>query len=135
MSYPDAISAPAPARQRLPPRRLARYKETGLVLAFQLVLLAVLLAGCGFIDEMKGSLEKSQVAAKVIKEAHGWEAQVGGQMLNGKLVVVTVMLDSKQVGEHKVAALEKAVTDVLAKVFQAQPETLLLQIASGQTAN
>jgi NitT/TauT family transport system permease protein len=43
MSYPDAISAPAPSRQRVPARRLARYKETGLVLAFQLVLLAVLL--------------------------------------------------------------------------------------------
>jgi len=99
------------------------------------LFLALLLAGCGFIDEMKGSLEKSQVAAKVIKEAHGWEAQVGGQMLNGKLVVVTVMLDSKQVGEQQVAVLEKAVTDVVAKVFQAQPETLLLQIASGHTAN
>ena len=43
MSYPDAIRAPAPSRQRVPARRLARYKETGLVLAFQLVLLAVLL--------------------------------------------------------------------------------------------
>jgi NitT/TauT family transport system permease protein len=43
MSYPEAISAPAPTRQRVPARRLARYKETGLVLAFQLVLLAVLL--------------------------------------------------------------------------------------------
>jgi NitT/TauT family transport system permease protein len=43
MSYPDAIRAPAPTRQRVPARRLARYKETGLVLAFQLVLLAVLL--------------------------------------------------------------------------------------------
>jgi NitT/TauT family transport system permease protein len=43
MSYPEAIRAPAPTRQRVPARRLARYKETGLVLAFQLVLLAVLL--------------------------------------------------------------------------------------------
>jgi NitT/TauT family transport system permease protein len=43
MSYPGAIRAPAPSRQRVPARRLARYKETGLVLAFQLVLLAVLL--------------------------------------------------------------------------------------------
>jgi NitT/TauT family transport system permease protein len=43
MNYPDAISAPVPSRRRVPPRRLARYKETGLVLAFQLVLLAVLL--------------------------------------------------------------------------------------------
>jgi NitT/TauT family transport system permease protein len=43
MSYPEAIRASAPTRQRVPARRLARYKETGLVLAFQLVLLAVLL--------------------------------------------------------------------------------------------
>src|SRR5215213_4452176 len=44
MSYPEAIRAPAPSRQRVPARRLARYKETGLVLGFQLVLLAVLLS-------------------------------------------------------------------------------------------
>jgi NitT/TauT family transport system permease protein len=43
MSYPEAISVPAPTRRRVPARRLARYKETGLVLAFQLVLLVVLL--------------------------------------------------------------------------------------------
>jgi len=43
MSYPEAISVPVRTRRRVPARRLARYKETGLVLAFQLVLLAVLL--------------------------------------------------------------------------------------------
>jgi len=97
--------------------------------------IAVLAFGCGFIEDMKGSLEKSEVAAKAIKDKHGWDAQVGGQMLNGKLMVVTVTLNSKQVNEHKVAALESAVADIVTEVFRAKPETLLLQVFSGQLAD
>ena len=94
--------------------------------------IAVALVGCGFIEDMKGSLEKSEVAAKAIKDKHGWDAQVGGQMLNGKLMVVTVTLNSKQVGEHKVNVLEGALTETVAEVFKAKPEALLLQVVSGQ---
>jgi hypothetical protein len=93
---------------------------------------AAALCGCGFIEDMKGSVEKSEVAAKAIKDKHGWDAQVGGQMLNGKLMVVTVTLNSKQVNEYKVAVLESAVAETVTDVFKAKPEALLLQVVSGQ---
>lgn len=96
---------------------------------------AMVLAGCGFIDEMKGMMEKGPVVAKAIKDRHGWNAQVGGHMANGKLLVVTVMLNSKEVRDNRVAALEDAVTEVVVREFNGRPETLLLQIASGRLEN
>jgi hypothetical protein len=39
------------------------------------------------------------------------------------------------VNEHKVAALESAVADIVTEVFRAKPETLLLQVFSGQLAD
>jgi major membrane immunogen (membrane-anchored lipoprotein) len=97
-----------------------------------IVLLAVLaLPACGFIDDMKDMMEKGQVASKALKDSYGWSAQVAAQKFDGKLAVVTVMLSAKEVREQRVAALEDAVNEVVARVFQGKPETLLVQIASG----
>lgn len=89
-----------------------------------------LLAGCGFVEDMKGAFEKSQLVSKAIKDKHGWDTQVGWNLHNGKLTQVTVVFQSSDVREQKVAALETAAAEAIAKAFASRPEVIYLQIAS-----
>jgi major membrane immunogen (membrane-anchored lipoprotein) len=98
--------------------------------ALSLVVAIVLLAGCGFVEDMKGMMEKAQAVSKAIKDKHGWETQVGWNLNNGKLTNVTVMFQSKEVREHKVAVLESAAAEAVAKALTLKPETLVVQIVS-----
>jgi major membrane immunogen (membrane-anchored lipoprotein) len=98
--------------------------------AFSFVLSILLLAGCGFVEDMKGMMEKAQAVSKAIKDKHGWETQVGWNLNNGKLTDVTVMFQSKEVREQKVALLESAAAEAVGKTLALTPETLIVQIVS-----
>ena len=98
--------------------------------ALSLVLSVLLLAGCGFVEDMKGMMEKAQAVSKAIKDKHGWETQVGWNLNNGKLTNVTVSFHSKEVREQKVALLESAAAEAVAKALTQKPETLVVQIVS-----
>lgn len=89
-----------------------------------------LLSGCGVVEDMKGAHEKSQLVAKAIKDKHGWNTQVGWNIQNGKLTQVTVVFQSSEVREQRVAALETAAAEAIAKAFASRPGTILVQIAS-----
>jgi major membrane immunogen (membrane-anchored lipoprotein) len=93
---------------------------------------AFLLFGCGFVEDMKGMFEKSQLVTKAIKDKHGWDTQVGWNMHNGRLTQVTVMFQSKEVRELKVAMLENAALEAIGKAFASKPEVVLVQIANQQ---
>ena len=95
-----------------------------------LLFSSVLLAGCGFVEDMKGMFEKAQAVSKAIKDKHGWETQVGWNMNNGKLTDVTVMFHSQEVREQKVAALEAAAADAIARTLAAKPGALIIQVVS-----
>ena len=97
-----------------------------------LAVAALLLFGCGFVEDMKGMFEKSQLVAKAIKDKHGWETQVGWNIHNGRLTQVTVMYQSKEVRELKVALLENAALEAIAKAFASKPEVVIVQVASQQ---
>lgn len=64
-------------------------------------LAAFLLFGCGFVEDVKGMFEKAQLVSKAIKDKHGWDAQVGWNINNGKLTQVTVVFQAKEVREQK----------------------------------
>jgi major membrane immunogen (membrane-anchored lipoprotein) len=91
---------------------------------------ALLLAGCGMVEDMKGMFEKAQLASKAIKDKHGWETQVGWNMNNGRLTQVTVMFKSSEVKEQRVAVLEAAAAEAVAKAFAAKPDAMFVQVAS-----
>jgi major membrane immunogen (membrane-anchored lipoprotein) len=99
-------------------------------IALSLLLSGLLLFGCGFVEDVKGMLEKAQLVSKAIKDKHGWDVQVGWNINNGKLTQVTVVFQAKEVREQKVATLENAVLEVIGKAFEARPETIYIQIAS-----
>jgi major membrane immunogen (membrane-anchored lipoprotein) len=90
----------------------------------------LLLFGCGFVEDMKGAFEKSQLVAKAIKDKHGWDTQVGWHINNGKLTQVTVVFHAKEVREQKVATLEDAAVEAIGKAFASKPEVIYVQIAS-----
>jgi major membrane immunogen (membrane-anchored lipoprotein) len=95
-----------------------------------LLLCSLVLAGCGFVEDVKGMMEKAQAVSKAIKDKHGWDTQVGWNMNNGKLTNVTVLFQAKEVREQKIAALEAAATEAIAKTLTAKPEALILQVVS-----
>jgi len=97
--------------------------------ALSLALL-ILFAGCGLVEDVKGMMEKAQAVSKAIKDKHGWETQVGWNLNNGKLTDVTVLFQSKEVREQKVAVLEGAAAEAVAKTLTMKPETLIVQIVS-----
>lgn len=95
-----------------------------------LVLSILLATGCGFVEDVKGMMEKAQAVSKAIKEKHGWETQVGWNLNNGKLTNVTVMFQSTEVREQKVSLLEAAAADAVARTLTMKPETLVIQVVS-----
>lgn len=95
-----------------------------------LLAAVALLSGCGFVEDMKGGFEKAQLVAKAIKDKHGWDTQVGWNMSNGKLTQVTVVFQSSDVREQKVALLETAAAEAISKAFASRPEVIYVQIAS-----
>lgn len=95
-----------------------------------LAVTALTLCACGFVEDMKGMMEKAQAVSKVIKDKHGWETQVGWNLNNGKLTNVTVMFHSKEVREQKVALLETAAAEAVARTLTMKPETLIVQVVS-----
>jgi len=99
-------------------------------IALSLLAAGLLLFGCGVVEDMKGMFEQAQLLSKMIKDKHGWDAQVGWNISNGKLTQVTVTFQSNEVREQKVATLENAVVEVIGKAFQSKPEVIYLQIAS-----
>lgn len=89
-----------------------------------------LLAGCGFVEDMKGAFEKSQLVAKAIKDKHGWQTQVGWNIHNGRLTQVTVVFQSSEVREQRVAVLENAAAEAIGQAFASRPDMIYVQIAS-----
>ena len=47
-----------------------------------LALCGTLLAGCGFVEDMKDMFAKAQMVSKAIKDKHGWDTHVGWNMNN-----------------------------------------------------
>jgi major membrane immunogen (membrane-anchored lipoprotein) len=95
-----------------------------------LALAAALACGCGMVEDMKGMFEKAQAVSKAIKDKHGWDTQVGWNVHNGKLTQVTVTFHAREVREQRVAVLEGAAVEAIAKVFGARPETVNIQVAT-----
>ena len=57
-----------------------------------LLVLAITIAACDFVDVMKEGMQQSEAVANELEETTGIKPQVGFNVQNGRLVSVTVLI-------------------------------------------
>lgn len=102
------------------------------------VLLALLPAGCGKVEELRQEVEQGQaqagkVAAALKNPLGADDIHVMVNMLNGGLAQVTVVLDPKQVGGKTVSEIDAAVRAAVQQEFGRQPQQLSIMLVATQT--
>lgn len=89
------------------------------------LLLAVLPAGCGQVEQLQqlaASGEQGEKVGEALKASPGADASVVVNMLNGELVQVMVVLEPGQVTGRTVGEVDAAVRAAIQQTFGRQPQ-------------
>ena len=96
-----------------------------------LLVLALTIGACDFVDVMKDGMAQSGEVAKELEEMTGIKPQVGFNRQNGRLVSVTVFYprihDTKSLQE-----LAAAARTAIRHHFKETPENILLTFSAGK---
>lgn len=101
------------------------------------LLLAVLPAGCGQVEQLQqqvlASGEQGEKVAEALKASLGADASVVVNMLNGELMQVMVVLEPGQVAGRTVGEVDAAVRTAVQQTFDRQPQQLTVMLMATQT--
>lgn len=100
------------------------------------LLLAVLPAGCGQVEQLQQVLtsgEQGEKVAEALKASLGADASVVVNVLNGELMQVMVVLEPGQVAGRTVGEVDAAVRTAVQQTFGRQPQQLTVMLMTTQT--
>lgn len=97
-----------------------------LLLAFSLLWLS----GCDAIDDFSQMNEKQVRIQNLIKEKHGWHAQVGWNIHNAELSQVTLVLSAEEVAHEQVATLQAIAQEAVSQVFSSKPKAIYVTLVT-----
>ena len=100
-----------------------------------LLVIAVLLVGCGFVKSMVATQKQANLVADTLEKQIGSRPFVAWNVYNDTLARVDVIFKGSAVAKMTVSELEPIVRDAVARGFTKQPRQLLIsvQFDSGAT--
>ena len=93
-----------------------------------LLIVALLLAGCGAAEKMERMLEQQKAVSEDIDNALGVESEIGWQWQNGVLTQMTVALPAREVDGATVYELTQIIEPIVDKHFDTKPEVLFVTL-------
>jgi len=93
-----------------------------------LLVVASMLAGCGFVDSMKEGLAHVKAVETDVEQSTGVKPQVGFNWHNGRLTSVTVQFP-RLYQEKPLNELAGLVSEIVIKDFKQTPEKIVLAFA------
>jgi len=91
-------------------------------------LAAVILASCGFAEDMQDAMENVNAIERELADRYGFDAQVGFNIHNGVLATVQVSVPGDEVTGMQVDDLIDQVSASVAKQFDEAPQALLVTV-------
>ena len=94
------------------------------------LVLAIVLAGCDTVEDMRDMIDAKEELKGIIKEEVGVESMVGFNINNGVLIDVSISLNAKDVADKSVPELEKIARSAVKRTFESKPRTIYIQIVT-----
>ena len=95
-----------------------------------LSLCLLLISGCDAIDDFSKMNEKQSRIQALIKEKHGWNAQVGWNIHNAELSQVTLVLSAEEVANERVATLQAIAREAVSQTFTSTPKAIYVTLVT-----
>ena len=93
-------------------------------------VLAIALAGCETVEDMRDMLDTQEQLKAMIKEEVGVESLVEFNINNGVLIDVSITLNANDVADRSVSELTGIARSVVKKTFESKPRAIYIQIAT-----
>lgn len=94
------------------------------------LVLAIALAGCDTVEDMRGMIDTQEQLRGMIKEEIGIESLVGFNMSNGVLIDVTITLNANDVADKSVSELIRIARSAVKGSFESKPRAIYIQMAT-----
>jgi len=93
-------------------------------------VLAIALAGCDTVENMRDMLDTQEQLRAMIKEEIGVESLVGFNINNGVLIDVSITLNANDVADRSVSELARIARFAVKKSFESKPKAIYILIAT-----
>jgi hypothetical protein len=94
------------------------------------LVLAIVLAGCETVEDMREMLDTQEQVRAIIKEEIGVESMVGFNINNGVLIDVSITLNANEVADRSVSELVRIARSAVKRSFESKPRAIYIQMAT-----